>query len=1034
MEAPPPRVVIEHPIINSPFEVPQRHYQFGDHGITNKILHGRRDSSYFTPIARARSRDADQMTLDNWTGDRIEPNVRVNSIRKAVEQWRNGRYTADTTRTTARLLEHWRSPERARRLFFCQIEALETIVFITEVARKSGHQWIENDLHGAAAEANPGLLRMAMKMATGSGKTAVMAMLIAWHTLNKAANPQDARFTDSFLVVAPGITIRDRLRVLLPSDNANYYKHLDLVPADLRDEMHRARIVITNFHSFQRREKVKASRLTKILASGGDPDSVAFKETPGEMVRRVCRELGTSKQIVVLNDEAHHCYRRRVDEAEEAKKAKMTREERAEAEANNKAAHQWLGGIDAVRQKLGVKAVYDLSATPFFLQGSGYSEGTLFPWVVSDFSLVDAIESGIVKVPRVPVADDSMEASGPTYRELWPKLREDPRMKKRPRAEGGEEPKLPVALEGALESLYANYKQRYERWEASQGEKNAIPVPPVFIVVCNNTTVSKMVYDWVAGYEKAIGKDKDGNVQTAVASGRLDLFNNVERGPDGVNRFADRPNTILVDSQELEAGEAMSSDFKKIAAREIDDFKHEYAQQYPGSDPTKITDEDLLREVLNTVGKPGRLGEHVRCVVSVSMLTEGWDANSVTHILGVRAFGTQLLCEQVVGRGLRRMSYATQPHEIEVGGERITIEAFPVEYAEVYGVPFSFIPANGAVSDPKPGPHPTRVRAMEDRIDLELTFPRIEGYRYELPDAPLRASFDDSSKLALSSQDVPTNVEMAPIVGERDFHTLDELRAKRMGEITFLLARRVLEDYVGHHGGDQQPWRFPEVLGICKRWVAECLTCKDGAFPQMLRFTDSQHKAADKIYKAIVSSDGTHEREKRLVALPARSGEEVGSTRYVDFDTTRPTWETDEAKSHISHVVCDTDSWEQKAAQALEGMDEVLAYAKNQGLGFTIPYSLNGESKRYTPDFIVKLDDGHGKDDPLMLVLEVSGQKDGAIGAAKAAKTETARTLWVPAVNNAGRWGRWAFVEVSDPWDLQNTVRAVLSSDEKTPC
>jgi len=1010
------KVTIEQPVINSPFEEPERHYLFTDDGISDKIMRGRRVSSYFVPIAKPRSQGT-QQTFDDWTGDRIEENPTVNQIRAAVRRWRSGRYTADVTRTTARLLEHWRSDARVRRLFFCQIEALETIIYAAEVAKKSGDQWIENHLLDAANDANPGLYRLAMKMATGSGKTAVMAMLIAWHTLNKDASPQDARFTDSFLVVAPGITIRDRLQVLLPSDPHNYYKGLDIVPAEMRDRLNRAKVVITNFHAFKRREKVKAAKLTKSILSGGDPESAAFTETTGEMVRRVCREFGSSKQIVVLNDEAHHCYQRKPDANE-----KLKREEKREADSRNKAAHLWLTGLTAVQKKLGIKAVYDLSATPFFLRGSGYSEGTLFPWVVSDFSLIDAIESGIVKVPRVPVADDAMEAQGPTYRDLWLRIRDDLPKHGRGTEEVGGEPRLPQELEGALTSLYSNYEKRYRKWEARRAEPGSMQVPPVFIVVCNNTNVSKLVHDWISGFEKRIGNDED--AETVVVPGKLELFNNVERGPDGRNVFRHRPNTILVDSEELESGEAMSADFKKIASREIDEFKHEYRLRYPGSDPEKLTDEDLLREVLNTVGKPGRLGEHVRCVVSVSMLTEGWDANTVTHVLGVRAFGTQLLCEQVVGRGLRRMSYATRTYEFEAYGEQVHIESFPTEYAEVYGVPFSFIPASGGTPDPKPGPEPKRVRALEERAELEISFPRVDGYRYELPDAPLTARFGPEAKLTLTTQDLPTNTEVAPIVGERDFHTLDDLKRKRLGEIAFLLARRVLEEYINANGGDPQPWRFPEVLKICRRWIDECLVLKDGAFPQLLKFTEIQHKAADKVYKAIVRGD---DRPKRLVPLISRYNDPLGTTRHVDFDTTRPVWETDAGKCHISHVVCDTNSWEQKTAQALEEMDEVICYVKNHNLGFTIPYVNKGESKRFTPDFIVYLDDGAGREDPLRLILEVSGQKTGKIGAAKDVKVETARTLWVPAINNAGEYGRWGCLEITDPWDLQREVRAQLA-------
>lgn len=1009
------QVVIENPILNSPFTEPGRHFRFDDDGITDQIEDSRRISCYFIPIPRPRKKGKDQQqTFDGWTEDRIEENVTVNAIRQCIRTWRDGRYTDDLTRPSARLLDFWRRDDRARRLFFCQTEALETIIYITEVAKKYGHTWIENDIRGFNDDANPGLLRIASKMATGSGKTVVMAMFIAWQTLNKIANPRDTRFTDSFLIVTPGITIRDRLRVLLPSDPGNYYRAMEIVPSDLMDQIGQAKIVITNFHAFKQREKVKAGKLTKEILNNNDlGEASAFTETEGEMVRRVCRGLGTKKNIIVINDEAHHCYRRRVgDEGE-----KLTGDERKEAETRNKDARIWISGLEAVQRRVGVKMVYDLSATPFFLRGSGYSEGTLFPWVVSDFSLIDAIECGIVKVPRVPVADNTMEGEQPTYRDLWLRIRDDlPKKGRKTQAISGE-PNLPVVLEGALQSLYANYAKSYQRWlDNDEAQANGL-TPPVFIVVCNNTNVSKMVYDHISGWDKEL---PDGG--TVAVPGKLPIFSNVEQGPTG-NRFSDRPNTILVDSEQLESGEAMSKDFKQIAAREIDEFKHEYRRRFPDRDPDKLTDEDLLREVLNTVGKPGKLGENVKCVVSVSMLTEGWDANTVTHILGVRAFGTQLLCEQVVGRGLRRMSYSAEPQECKVNGRTIEFDAFPVEYAEVYGVPFSFIPSAGS-SDPKPGPTPTRVRALEERIECEITFPRIDGYRYELPAERLKHVFTDDSKFALTTASIPTKVENAPIVGESSIHTLDDLKKHRKQEVAFMVARRVLEHYFRDSDQNVKPWLFPDLLEITRRWLEECLILKDNTFPQLLLLVENAHDAADRIYKAIVDGDPE---AKRLLPI-SKPYDTIGSTRYVDFDTTRPVYRTDPKKCQISHVVADTESWEQKMAEALEDMDEVLCYAKNHNLHFLIPYTVNGDNKNYMPDFIVRLDDGHGRDDPLNLIVEVSGQKDGKQGRLKQAKVTTARTLWVPAVNNAGTWGRWAFIEITDPWDAQNTIRTSLGS------
>jgi type III restriction enzyme len=497
------------------------------------------------------------------------------------------------------------------------------------------------------------------------------------------------------------------------------------------------------------------------------------------MVRRVCRELGTKKNIVVLNDEAHHCYRSRpVDGAE-----KLTGDERKEAQEREEAARLWITGLEAVNDTIGVKVVYDLSATPFYLKGSGYPEGTLFPWVVSDFSLIDAIESGIVKVPRVPVADNAMTGDQPTYRDLWFRIRDALPKKGRGTNALTGPPQVPKQLEGALRSLYSHYEEQYREWAADAEGQAEGRMPPVFIVVCNNTNVSKLAFDWIAGYET--GRiHPDGSPY--VAPGNLPIFGNVEG-----NRWVARPNTILVDSEQLESDEGMSPEFKKLAAAEIEEFKADLRKRFPGRDAEGLTDEDLMREVLNTVGKAGKLGEGVRCVVSVSMLTEGWDANTVTHILGVRAFGTQLLCEQVVGRGLRRMSYT-------VNGQG----HFDPEYAEVYGVPFSFLPCagSGTAKEKKPGtPKPGRVQAIPERVALrpwlEISFPRLAGYRYDLPPVHLEAKFDDESRMVLSTADMPTRTENAPIVGESVILTLDDLKRRREQEVAFGIARLVLSQY-----------------------------------------------------------------------------------------------------------------------------------------------------------------------------------------------------------------------------------------------
>jgi type III restriction enzyme len=992
--------VIENPILNSPYEAPTRYWRFDDDGITDQVQDGRRPSAYFMPIPATKRRQAAQTQLEfvEWTKDRIEETRFVNEVRLAIDRWRLEGWPGATA-TTRILLEHWTDPERERRLFFCQIEAVETAMWLSEIAGKAGAgRYFLNELERYNEDANPGLFRVAHKMATGTGKTAVMSMIIAWQTLNKVANPHDGRFSDAFLVVAPGITIRDRLRVLFPSDSENYYRGLDVVPSHLRDQLGQARIVVTNFHGFLHREKVSMPKATRELL-GADVRG-AFTETPDQMVRRVCRDLGSKKNIVVLNDEAHHCYRRKPDDDEEVR---LEAEARAEAKQRDEEARVWLSGLEAIGNKIGIRTVYDLSATPFFLKGSGYSEGTLFPWVVSDCSLVDAIEAGLVKIPRVPIEDDTLQEGGaPTYRNLWGRIRDDLPKKGRNTDAIEGPPQLPAPLQGALHSLYANYQKAFARWDTADADGST---PPVFIVVCNNTNVSKLVYDYVSGYEKT-----NRNGSTTIVPGALALFSNEHAGG-----WAHRPVTILVDSEQLDRGDALSPEFKRAASAEIEQFKREYRERFPGADVESLTDEDVLREVMNTVGKPGRLGSNVRCVVSVSMLTEGWDATTVTHILGVRAFGTQLLCEQVVGRGLRRRSFA-----LDDDGR------FSPEYAEVYGVPFSFIPASGATVEPAPRQPIAHVRSLPERAAARITFPRLDGYRWEVPDQNLHADWTDESKMMLAAHHVPTTTEVAGIVGETEVHTLDDLKAQRPKTVAFELAKLVLDRYFQYPDsadGDgmvqgPRPWLFPRLVEISRSWMAECVTCQDHAFPQLLLLHEYRSDAAERIYHSIVRTAGG---DRRLLAM-LKPYDTVGSTEWVDFDTSKPVRQTDPDKCHVNYTVADS-RWEHVLDLTLEEIPEVLRYVKNQGLGFVIPYSLDGQPKAYYPDFLVDLDDGRGSDDPLHLIIEVTGERDRA----KQIKVDTARTLWTPAVNNAERFGRWRFVELTDPYEGADLIRSIVA-------
>jgi type III restriction enzyme len=926
----------------------------------------------------------------------------VDEIRQHLATWRAIPNPADwgVTPSTARLLEHWRNPpEEATRPFFCQVEAVETIVWLTEVAR-GGRQYahIWKQLEAANAEANPELFRLAMKMATGSGKTTVMAMLIGWHTVNAVRSPHSNLFSKGFLIVTPGITIRDRLRVLLPSDPENYYATRHLVPQDMLPEMAKAKIVITNYHAFGRRRRLDTNKTGEALLSGWRNEELIVEETEGEMLQRACGDLLTMKNIVVMNDEAHHCYRERVNDSEEDK---LSADDRLEAKDNNEAARLWISGIEALKSKTGLRAVYDLSATPFFLRGSGYQEGTLFPWVISDFALIDAIECGIVKLPRVPVSDNAVNANMPVFRDLWNNIGN--KMPKKGAAKSGElDPRaIPNELQTALYALYSHYEGEFEEWKRA-----GIAVPPVFIVVCNNTATSKLVYEWISGWEREV----DGENRT-IHHGHLSLFSNY----DTLGNPLPRMNTLLIDSRQIEAGDALDPNFRKAAEVEIELFRREKAQRDGAAAVEAVTDADLLREVMNTVGKEDRLGEQIRCVVSVAMLTEGWDTNTVTHILGVRAFGTQLLCEQVIGRALRRLSY--EPGEsADPAGNKL----LDAEYADILGIPFDFATEPIAIKKKTPK-SVTQVFAVKEREVLAIRFPRVTGYRAELPEERFDARFTEESKLTLDTGMVgPSKARLEGVVGEGHTISPEVLDEMRPSTVAMHLSKRLVERYF-RDGDVMPPYHLVGKLQpIVRRWIEQCLTCKGGTKIGMLTYADVADKAAALIYSAIARHAG--ERSEPIVKAILDPFNRAGSTSHVRFITSKKTlWQTRPDRCHINYVVCDSN-WEAEFARVVEEHPATICYVKNQALGFEVPWRDGATPRRYLPDFIVRLDDGCGPNDPLNLVVEIKGQKD----AITQIKAETMRTLWVPGVNNLDEFGRWEFAEFSDAFDIEDAFSVLV--------
>ncbi|MEN9865934.1 MAG: hypothetical protein RL748_1524 [Pseudomonadota bacterium] len=1004
----------DQPILNSPYAYPARHWELDDTGQpTQQIIERRRRADFITPIPKPRKRkqNPQQDVLDllqeaehlAGEGERYSHSEMINLVRNAVDSWRALPNMLDwqVSPETARLLQHWRHhPFSNLRPFFCQVEAVETVIWLTEVAPKLGKigkPFLEH-LADVNQNANPGLMRLALKLATGAGKTTVMAMIIAWQTINAMRNPDDKRFCRGFLLVAPGLTIRDRLRVLLPNDPDSYYQSRELVPPDLLPELNHAKIVITNYHAFKLRERMNLAKGNRLLLQGRGGKPISTLESAGQMLQRVMPELLTLKRVLILNDEAHHCYQTKppVDAEAAAQAAALKGEDKKEAEDKNEAARLWITGLQAVKAKFGKADIIDLSATPFFLAGSGYREGTLFHWTMSDFSLMDAIECGIVKLPRVPVADNIPGNEVPTFRNLWEHIKAD--MPKKGRATGKtlDPLNLPLPLLTALDALYGHYQKTFHIWQEA-----GIRVPPCFIVVCNNTSTSKLVYDYLSGFYRTLD---DGQQQ--LEQGRLPLFRNF--ADDGTPLA--RPRTLLIDSAQLESGDALDDGFRAMAGDEIERFRREIVERSGDMQAGQnLSDQELLREVMNTVGKPGRLGEGIRCVVSVSMLTEGWDANTVTHVLGVRAFGTQLLCEQVIGRALRRQSYDLQANGL--------LEA---EYADVLGIPFDFT-AKPVIATPKPPRERLHVKAVRPQRDLlEIRFPRVQGYRTELPEERLTAKFDADSVLTLTPDLIgPSITQNAGIIGKAVDLNLEHSKDLRQATLVMHLTKHLLYHQWRDPGEPAKLHLFGQLKQITKQWLDGYLDCKGGTYPAQLLYQVLADMACQKITTGI-TREHSDDCPVKAILDPYNP---TGSTRHVNFFTTKTDyWEASAAHCHLNFLMLDS-GWEGEFCRVVESHPCVRAYVKNHNLGFEVPYRYAAETRRYLPDFIVIVDDGQGG--TINLVVEIKGYRREDAKEKKAAM----ETCWLPGVNNIGHYGRWAFAEFTEIWQMEADFAARLEQE-----
>jgi type III restriction enzyme len=936
---------IEQLIINSPYGEPSRYWSYQPETREFSLKDGRRPAGY------VRASESSQSFDD--PGEFIELPL-VNRIRPRVKAWREAGYPG-ATGTTKRLLQHWRDAEQRetdRRFFFCQIEAVETLMWLTE-APASERVGVDVPSDGGPFR------RLCSKMATGSGKTVVMAMLIAWQVLNKVANPPDARFSKHILVIAPGLTVKSRLDVLLPEHPANFYGEFRIIPPGLEDRMRQGqtcRVLVRNWHKLGWESAEQIARKRSVDKRGPKSDEAYVREVLGEMA--------SAQNILVINDEAHHAWR-------VPPKVRIPRVSREELEQATK----WIGGLDRIHRARGILACYDFTATPFAPTGRQSGKETLFEWIVSDFGLNDAIESGLVKTPRVVVRDDGKLAS--TYKSRFYHIYADPevRMDLNRRVEA--HTPLPDLVTNGYFFLGKDWLETAKQWRVA-----GLKTPPVMITVANRTeTAARVQYAFAhkkIHIDELCVPDKILHIDSKVLGEAEAREEPVEVEPTGADEAADGNG---------EAGE----DRRPLSKRDR---------------------AELLRRTVDTVGREGQPGEQMQVVISVGMLSEGWDARTVTHIMGLRAFTSQLLCEQVVGRGLRRTSY-----EID---EKAGL--FQPEYVNVFGVPFTFLPHESGVDSPSPPPVPpkTRIEPMpERRAAYEITWPNVVRVDHEYrPRLVL-----DSGKvkpLVLDAYETPTLAELAPMIdGKPHVDQITEIDLEGLGrrfrtqKIIFTAAGDIYDAMKPTWKGSRE-YLLAQLIRLVERFVEDG---KIEIHPPLFAHDDlrrriiitlNMNKVVQHLWEAIRF-------ENSLSLIPVFDTERpIRSTAdMLPWYTGRPCERT--RRSHVNMCVFDA-RWEASEAFEFDGNPNVAAWVKNDHLGFEIAYSYRGVVRRYRPDYLVRLVSG------TMLVLEVKGQDTQ--------EQQTKREFlgeWVRAVNNHGGFGAWAADVSRHPGD----VREILANHNR---
>lgn len=1025
------------PILNSPYREPSRYWHIVP-GETPRILEGRRPAGYFY---RLPERSADR-ALSTAYGDSVWIELKlVNMIRERIKEWRESGYPG-ASRITLELLEYWVRDGRLRRLFFTQVEAAETIIFLTE-ARQDFLQGLNVPLEELSAdkqaEGHKAFRRYACKMATGSGKTTVMGMLAAWSILNKVNSRGDPRFSDVVLIVAPNVTIKNRLQELDPlTGDASLYRTRDLVPKDFMSDLAKGRVLVMNWHGFEPQtsqaggvsarvnrtgvpvntketvhvgskttsargkrylslrdyEEQKRTGIIRIIEEQREKDgslksasieSVRYVESDTKLIRRVLgNEIGGKQNILVFNDEAHHAYR--IQNEKEEDLGYLDEDDEEEWQAEKKEATVWVEGLDKINRHRGINFCVDLSATPYYLGHVGQPTNRAFPWVVSDFGLTDAIESGLVKIPQMAVRDTSGNEI-PGYFNIWRWILPKLTPAERGATKGSPKPEAilkyanaPIAMLGGL-------------WDQDLQTVNPEdPRPPVFILVCKNTRISKVIYEWLA----------EDNPPAGIPKISVRGFANT----------ADRTNTIRVDTRVMEDSESEGSKSEELAWMRftLDTVgKETWPADSQGRPIFPEGFEQLAEKLGRSLHPPGR---DVRCIISVGMLTEGWDCNTVSHIIGLRPFMSQLLCEQVVGRGLRRRDY-------EPDSEGMLSE----EVAKIFGVPFEVIPfkqSDTPTTVQKAKRH--HVHALPEREEFEIRFPRVEGYQQAIRNR-ITADWTSLAPIRLDPSGIPPEVEMkAGLPNNQGRYTLSGpgrienvnlspyRKGQRHQQLVFEMAAALTRDYVAQPTCEAPAQvLFPQVLAIVDRFMREFVE----PIPPFLTVDAFLSPYYGWIVERLVQAIRPDVREGETPEIPRyESNRGPGSTAEVDYWSSKEVCEV--VKSHVNYVVADTAKYEQSAAFYIDTHPKVRAFVKNAGLGFAIPYLNNGQPHDYVPDFIIRLE----TEAEHYLILETKG-----FDPIRDVKSQAAER-WASAVNADDRYGHWVYRVADHP----SKVRSIIES------